>query len=142
MRHKHYIFTFANDSGQSEEPLSPTSSSCAVSTYTEELLLALKITEVSLLSTAISPSITAGVEKLSGVSLAIVVREEFRVRSGLSRDSFSCLRAPARSLVAFELLLEEMASRNAGRSSPDRTVRDQVMAYSVCLLMVLTFNDS
>ena len=90
--------------------------------YTEGLLLALKMTEVSLFSTATSPSIIAGKENISGKSLEIVVRDALRVESGLSRDSFSCLREPARNLVALELLPEVIASLTAGSSSPGRTV--------------------
>ena len=77
--------------------------------------------EGSLLRTAISPSRDEGAENSCGASLINVVRAEFSSLSGLSRESFNCLRPPARSLVALESFPDDSASLTAGRSSPERT---------------------
>lgn len=58
----------------------------------------------------------------------MIVKEELSTVSGLSLESFSCLRAPSMSFVALEVFPDDIASLKAGRSSADRTT---IYAFNV-----------
>lgn len=109
------------------------SSSRVTRTYTAGLLLALKMTDISLFNTATNPSMMAGADNSCEFSLAMQDSAELSVVSGLRRDSLSCLRALVTSLTALDSLPEATASRKAGRSSPDRTVGEHKCCVLGCV---------